>query len=266
MSDTAKTLLDLHQSLPDTLWQQLCAVLSDAKPDQNAEDIIRVIAAKISPTRQFELLQFLNLLRQKHTWREIACALELAGSAIRYQQDQTQLEILWTGPDANTVVRRIDQVLYDLINSATERILLVTFAASHIKHLNSVLENALARSVHLRMVLEFEQASGGQLSFDALRAFSPNIRKNAEIYYWPSEVRERNQAGRTGKLHAKCAVVDDKAIISSANLTDDAFNRNIELGVLAGENMAEQIWQQFGNLSETSLKEYSYLLKHSQCG
>ena len=33
-------------------------------------------------------------------------------------------------------------------------------------------------------------------------------------------------------MHAKAAVVDDKALLSSANLTDDAFLRNLELGVL----------------------------------
>lgn len=34
------------------------------------------------------------------------------------------------------------------------------------------------------------------------------------------------------KLHVKCAVIDDTAIIGSANLTDDAFNRNMEMGVI----------------------------------
>ena len=36
-------------------------------------------------------------------------------------------------------------------------------------------------------------------------------------------------AGRPGKLHVKCAIVDDVALVGSANLTDDAFNRNMEL-------------------------------------
>ena len=52
------------------------------------------------------------------------------------------------------------------------------------------------------------------------------------LYYWPLAQRERNQAGRPGKLHAKCAIVDDVALVGSANLTDDAFNRNMELGLL----------------------------------
>jgi phosphatidylserine/phosphatidylglycerophosphate/cardiolipin synthase-like enzyme len=41
-----------------------------------------------------------------------------------------------------------------------------------------------------------------------------------------------NLWGRPGKLHAKVALVDDFVLVSSANLTDDAFNRNLEVGVL----------------------------------
>jgi len=44
--------------------------------------------------------------------------------------------------------------------------------------------------------------------------------------------RGRNPAGRPGKLHAKVAIVEDIALVSSANLTDDAFNRNLEVGLL----------------------------------
>ena len=33
----------------------------------------------------------------------------------------------------------------------------------------------------------------------------------------------------------KCAIIDDVALIGSANLTDDAFNRNMELGMLVRE-------------------------------
>jgi len=35
----------------------------------------------------------------------------------------------------------------------------------------------------------------------------------------------------------KCAVVDDVALVGSANLTDDAFNRNMELGLLVRDGL-----------------------------
>ena len=86
--------------------------------------------------------------------------------------------------------------------------------------------------MQIRLILEFEESSEGQLSFDAMKAFPATLIKAVEVYHWPVEKRERNQAGRPGKLHAKVAIIDDTALISSANLTDDAFNRNLEVGLL----------------------------------
>jgi phosphatidylserine/phosphatidylglycerophosphate/cardiolipin synthase-like enzyme len=95
------------------------------------------------------------------------------------------------------------------------------------------LTSAVHRGVDLVLIVESEGESEGQLSKDAIRAFS-NVPTN-RIYYWPLSQRQRNQAGRPGKLHMKCAIVDDVALIGSANLTDDAFNRNMELGVIVRE-------------------------------
>lgn len=64
--------------------------------------------------------------------------------------------------------------------------------------------------------------------------------------------RERNQGGRPGKLHAKAAIVDDVALIGSANLTDDAFNRNMELGLLVNDHsFVALILQHFEELIRT---------------
>ena len=142
------------------------------------------------------------------------------------------IELLWSGPSpANKIpARRIDQTLYDLIAKAKHEILLVTFAAAKIGRLIGELLKAKERGVNVRLILEFEQSSEGQLSYDALKAFPVSFVTETEVYYWPIEKRDRNQTGRPGKLHAKLAIVDDTALVSSANLTDDAFNRNLEVG------------------------------------
>jgi cardiolipin synthase A/B len=55
--------------------------------------------------------------------------------------------------------------------------------------------------------------------------------------------------GRPAKLHAKLAVIDDQAVLSSANLTDDAFNRNLELGiVLSGHVILQRLREHFDSL------------------
>jgi phosphatidylserine/phosphatidylglycerophosphate/cardiolipin synthase-like enzyme len=79
--------------------------------------------------------------------------------------------------------RRIDQVLYDLISEAQRDVMLVTFAAAKIDRLASVLIAAMRRQVSVHLILEFEEASEGQLSYDALRAFPERLTKGANIYH-----------------------------------------------------------------------------------
>jgi transposase len=84
---------------------------------------------------------------------------------------------------------------------------------------------------------------------ERLKAISNVPAARMHLYYWPLEKRERNQAGRPGKLHMKCAIVDNVALIGSANLTDDAFNRNMELGILIREQTTiESISEHFQEL------------------
>lgn len=168
------------------------------------------------------------------SWEALSWVIAANISNYHRWLSEQKLDFLWSGPSPTMKIpaRRIDQVLYDLIAKANQEILLVTFAAAKIQRLIGELTKAKQRGVHIRLILEFEQSSEGQLSYDALKAFPPSFIATTEVFYWPVEKRERNQAGRPGKLHAKLAVIDDKALISSANLTDDAFNRNLEVGVM----------------------------------
>jgi phosphatidylserine/phosphatidylglycerophosphate/cardiolipin synthase-like enzyme len=50
------------------------------------------------------------------------------------------------------------------------------------------------------------------------------------VYYDP---RSLDEVGEPAFLHAKCIVIDDeRALVTSANLTETAHVRNIEAGVL----------------------------------
>ena len=96
-------------------------------------------------------------------------------------------------------------------------------------------EASNASGVDVTLILASEDESEGQLSLDAVSAIARLPIDRTHIYYWPLESRERNQAGKPGKLHAKYAIIGDTAVIGSANMTDDAFNRNIEMGVIVRE-------------------------------
>src|SRR5437868_3603301 len=68
---------------------------------------------------------------------------------------------------------------------------------------------------------------------DARAAFPAALPAAALLCVWPLQSRPRNAGGRPAKLHAKFAVADCRiALLSSANLTADAFERNMEAGIL----------------------------------
>lgn len=229
-------LTDSRRRVPRDIWQQLTTRLADSesKPDPAS---IRQATTDLHNRDAAWILAEALAKSANASWSEIAAAMTTVDCL---SSDTASLtEIIWTGPANNRFpVRRIDQVLYDLISSARTRILLVTFAAHRVRHLCDHLTNAIHRGVKLTLIVESEEESEGQLTRDAIAAFRDVPLTRASLYYWPVEKRERNAAGRPGKLHVKCAIVDDVALIGSANLTDDAFNRNMELGMLVREETA----------------------------
>ena len=84
-------------------------------------------------------------------------------------------------------------------------------------------------------------------------------------YHWPWSLRPRVYYDPRGALqdkavracqHAKCILVDGKtAFITSANFTESAQERNIELGVMFRENpsLAQSIQSSFQGLIQKRL-------------
>jgi cardiolipin synthase len=216
-------------------WMEVaCAILRGLPATASAEFVLQRMPTTTNSDLAFLMSGVVRAAAGQMSWEALGWALQTALATFHACRTEQQIELLWSGPSsANQIAaRRIDQALYDLIAVARSEILLVTFAAAQINRLTEVLWKAVQRGVKIRLILEFKQSSEGQLSYDALKAFPPLLIDAAEVYHWPVERRERNNAGRPGKLHAKMAIVDEVVMVSSANLTDDAFNRNLEVGVM----------------------------------
>ena len=232
--DFLTTVEQLIRKAPSAWLIPACNTLRSLPADANVEVVLQRLPATANADVSFLMASAVRLASGQMSWEALSWAIQTASNSFHRLRDQQHIELLWAGPSpANKVsARRIDQALYDLITSAKHEILLITFAAAKIKRLTDELWKAAQRGVQIRLILEFEESSEGQLSFDAMKAFPPTLIKAVNVYHWPVEKRGRNQAGRPGKLHAKMAVIDDTVLVSSANLTDDAFNRNLEIGVL----------------------------------
>lgn len=132
---------------------------------------------------------------------------------------------VWTGPGATGEQRLTAGVLHQLISAATERVLLVSYAAYTLPEVATDLQAAVTGGCCVDVVFETTTDSDGKYHGPKGPPFAqiPGINR----WRWPAEHRHG------GVLHAKLLVVDSRlAFVGSANLTHRALSANLEAGVL----------------------------------
>lgn len=160
---------------------------------------------------------------------EVAGMLLGAAEARLRVERELSVELVWTGPTTSFVpTRRTEQVLLDLIASATKDFFLVSFVAYDVPSVVAALNDAASRGVRIRILLEASTSHGGTLNYDPAATMRARV-PTAELFTW----KEKPEPFVDGKVHAKVAVVDGaRAFITSANLTGHALEKNMEAGVL----------------------------------
>ena len=128
----------------------------------------------------------------------------------------------------------------------------MSFGVFRIPRLVASLKEALAKGVHLRIVLGDRESSGENDMERQLQELGQIVVSSASIFRWVPERRLRDEQGHAGLMHAKAAVADSCiAFLTSANLTEAALERNMELGVLIrGGRLPIAIEQLLDNLTE----------------
>jgi len=179
----------------------------------------------------------------------IALALRAASAAVARLRSEVDLDIVWTGPQTLPVpVRDTMPVLLDLISRAEQQLIVMSFAAYKVPAVVSALRLACDRGVAVHLVLEEAAASKNALSHDAKLAFST---LGDAVSFWTLPIKARPvMGGRPAVLHAKAAVADESvALVSSANLTQNALSGNMELGVIIrGGSMPRRLARHLGEL------------------
>jgi putative cardiolipin synthase len=157
----------------------------------------------------------------------VALALRI-GLRARRTSDAHRSKPVWTGPEARGEQNLTAGVLHDLVATAVERIVIVSYAAVTLASLASDLENAVERGCAVDVIFETETDSGGAYHGQGTPFASV---KGISRWRWPAERR-----GTGAALHAKVVVVDGKrALVGSANLTNRALRANLEAGVLIAD-------------------------------
>lgn len=176
---------------------------------------------------------------------ELAGMLLGAAYAQLAEKNREVVQLVWTGPDLNLLpIRRSEQLLLEIIDSAVESLFIVSFVLIKIPSIEIAIRNAVSRGVDVRMLLETEDKDGPfaqNNAIDRLYAEIPGL----GLYIWPRQKRDGTQGGFP-RVHAKCVVADGTtAFVTSANLTSTALTKNIEMGIqVKGGNVPATLYEQ----------------------
>jgi len=206
------------------------------------------------------LATLLDLSSQGLDAAQVALLLEaLAGQQARVRDATPLYDIVLSGPDVPSVPSAdTGAVMQTLIADARDSIMLVGYAVHNGKRLFAPLVRRMETSPHLRVVmcLDISRAhTDSSLSSEIVARFAADFRSKhwpwpqvPTVLYDPRALSEDRE--ERASLHAKCIIVDRKAaLVTSANFTEAAHQRNIEAGILVrDEPLVARLAAYFGGL------------------
>lgn len=174
------------------------------------------------------------------------------------------VDLVWTGPEAPGIVNRDTAVVVrELFANANEYVLVAGYAIYQGREVFRALSDRMAELPTLKvcMVLDVQRRHRDTTKdTELIREFAHRFKATEwpggrlpEVYYDPRSL-EPDQTKRSS-MHAKCIVIDRRvAFVSSANFTEAAQVRNIEVGALIrSERFAVRLAEHFEALVSAEL-------------
>ncbi|MGH7169930.1 MAG: DISARM system phospholipase D-like protein DrmC [Gemmataceae bacterium] len=182
----------------------------------------------------------------------------------RHPQEANLVDLVWTGPEApGAAIRDTGVVVRELFGAAEEEVLVAGFAVYQGRDVFKRLAERMSErpTLRVRFFLDVHRDPGDtSLAEEVLRRFSRRFQSHEwpggrlpELYYDPRSLDL--EVAKRSSLHAKCIVVDrGVAFVTSANFTEAAQTRNIEVGALIRcKRFAARLTEQFMALVDTGL-------------
>lgn len=204
-----------------------------------------------------DVVQLVARIGEAHA-AELLDALAEEREANERRADQ-RIELVWSGPEQEGAGSRETAAVVRQMFANAERFVLVTgysiFDGASI--LGALAERwAAVPSLTVWCCLNIQRGNNDARADEMLvREYAEQFHRwhwpwepKPELYYDPRALAQDPSARAV--LHAKCVVVDDRqALVTSANLTEAAYYRNIECGVLVNDAVfARQLGDQFRGL------------------
>jgi phosphatidylserine/phosphatidylglycerophosphate/cardiolipin synthase-like enzyme len=172
-------------------------------------------------------------------------------------------DLVWSGPEvAGLHARDTRRVFEELLGSAERSVWASTYAFFDGPRAFQVLAQRMDAKVDVSvtLLLNIQRKRGDTTAADqVVRRFADRFwstdwpgSSRPSVYYDP---RALEIDGPAGVLHAKAVVIDEEVVfVTSANLTEAALDRNIELGLLVRDGaLAASVSTHFRTLIERGL-------------
>lgn len=183
----------------------------------------------------------------------------------RHASLNQQIDLVTTGPDAPGIVNRDTSIVVrELFAQARTSVLLAGFAVYQGRRVFKTLAERMSEvpALDVRLFLDIQRGHGDTTISDALvRRFAENFRSRQwpvaenlpQVFFDPRSLSM--ETSKRSCLHAKCVVVDRETVfVTSANFTEAAQERNIEVGLLVqSKPIAEQLCGYFDALTANDL-------------
>jgi phosphatidylserine/phosphatidylglycerophosphate/cardiolipin synthase-like enzyme len=256
LTRVTEEIRQLAVDLPFEMAEQLSIAFSETNTGDWQRLRVHVIGTVSPSAVRQRVSAFIEMWQREApdvSAQSVALGLLTAAQTEAFHRQHQRLELVWTGPDSRVIpLRRTDQALLQLIDSARERLHIVSFAVYKIEAIGQAIVEAVQRGVAVSIYLETPDASQGRIAFDTIGALGEEVVRCVHLYVWPLNERLRTDDGRYGSLHAKVAVADgERMLVSSANLTEYAMTLNMELGLLVhGGPLPGQVEMHLKRLAE----------------
>lgn len=251
----------LHQVGTNDLRELASLCQRSVSPDAPTRRALGQLVSESLANELFAMLQ--SCVKHGWTMGQISqVCLAVAGASS--SKTATAFDLVLSGPDVTgTPTRDTQAVMQSLLAEAKHEVLLVGYVIHKAENLFRPLANRMKCDPSIKV----------QLCLDLKRSVN-DVRSNEEVVsefavdfvhlHWPwnplpcvfYDPRSLDHSGKTrSSLHAKCIVIDRRvSLVTSANFTEAAQQRNIEAGVLARDSsFSERIAKYFDGLLELKL-------------
>ena len=231
--------LPAHDRGPSSSLPPRCARAASCRRSERAPVERYVPASLADRSRRANCGRESRTVLNPATWPIFSTSLlKIAASARWPRTDRPRLD----RPRGRRIVNRDTAVVVrEMFQAARESVLVAGYAVYQGRVVFKALAERMDQNPHLdvQMYLDIQRPQHDHSSpSDLVRRFSERFARHEwpgqrfpKLFYDPRSLE--TETARRASLHAKCVVVDQEvAFVSSANFTEAAQTKNIEVGIL----------------------------------